>query len=202
MNAVATKPAELDEQQRRPGRPRDPEAHDAILQATVAELQEHGFGGLTVDAVAARAGVGKATIYRRWDSKAALALDAAANAMPPPATPDTGSLRDDLVELFVSAFHHKGDEDSRVMTSIIAEAAVNDEMKELLREFVVGRRSTSNDVIRRAQSRGELSRRVDPELVADLIGGALMYRTMLRGLEVDRRQVGRVVDAALHGLLS
>src|SRR5438093_7569838 len=71
-------------------------AENAILEATVAILGEVGFGGLTIDGIAARAGVGKATIYRHWSSKAEVAVEACKAFIPPLPDPDTGSLREDV----------------------------------------------------------------------------------------------------------
>lgn len=187
------------EQQRKPGRPRDPEADEAIIDATMQVLCEHGFGGLTVDAVATRAKVGKATIYRRWPSKARLALHAAASVLPTPETPDTGNLRDDLVELFVrSHFERELDVHQRLMAAIFAEAVVNEEVRDVLREFVEARRSTTKHLLARARERGEIRTDADTGLLLDLISGTLMYQAMLRGKDLTRRRVEKVVDAALR----
>jgi AcrR family transcriptional regulator len=82
----------------RPGRPRSATAHKAIFQAAVALFIEQGFEGMSVEAVAARAGVGKATIYRRWLSKEGLVIDGVARIFVEPANPNAGSVRDDFVE--------------------------------------------------------------------------------------------------------
>ena len=84
---------------RSPGRPRSAAAHQAILDATVQLLSEVGFAATTVEAVAARAGVGKATVYRRWPSKVPLVIDALdARAIEQVPIPRTGSVRGDLIE--------------------------------------------------------------------------------------------------------
>jgi AcrR family transcriptional regulator len=77
-------------------RPRSRQAEAAILEATIALLGEAGFSGLTIDGIAARAGVGKATIYRHWSSKAEVAVEAFRAFIPPLDDPDTGSLADDI----------------------------------------------------------------------------------------------------------
>jgi AcrR family transcriptional regulator len=82
----------------RPGRPRSATAHEAILQAAVALFVEQGFEGMSLDAVASRAGVGKATIYRRWSSKEDVVIDAVARVFAEPAAPNTGNVCDDLVQ--------------------------------------------------------------------------------------------------------
>src|SRR3954454_15098610 len=85
--------------ERRPGRPRRAEVDEAILAAAVHMLAEHGYGGVTMEGVAGAAGVGKATVYRRWPSKADLILDAIRSLKPDVGHPDTGSTRADLVEI-------------------------------------------------------------------------------------------------------
>src|SRR5215207_3228411 len=82
----------------RPGRPRSASAHSAILEAAVALFVDRGFEGMSVEAVAAEAGVGKTTIYRRWRSKEELVVDAIAERFADPSAPETGNVRDDLVQ--------------------------------------------------------------------------------------------------------
>src|SRR5579864_4738110 len=86
-----------DEGRRSPGRPRDPGYDKAILGATLEILFEKGYAGLTIDGVAAKTGVGRPTIYRRWASKPALVIAALSQSVGLSPTPDTGTLRDDLV---------------------------------------------------------------------------------------------------------
>ena len=108
---------------RRPGRPRDPQADEAITSAIVDVLAEQGFSGFTVEEVAARAGVGKATIYRRWSTKEELVLAAAERVMVHVEPPDTGSLRDDLVGWYWEKFRTKSASTSdRLMGQVIVEA--------------------------------------------------------------------------------
>lgn len=191
-------PAPADEP-RRPGRPRDPHADQAIIDATMEVLGEHGFGGLTVDAVAARAGVGKATIYRRWSSKTHLALEAAASVLPEPDLADTGTLRGDLVELFFQSHSRdKPEVHQRLMATVFAEAMVNDDVRAVLAAFVNSRRGKSRQLIERARDRGEIVPDADPDLLTDMISGTLLYQGLLRGHELTRRGVDRVVQAALR----
>jgi AcrR family transcriptional regulator len=186
---------------RRPGRPRDPQADAAILNATIEVLSEHGFGAFTVDAVASHAGVGKATIYRRWASREALVLDAAATLVPQPDVPDTGSVRDDLIALMHGAFEAaEHPQKQPLMAALTAEAAVNPEMKRLLREYTQRRRDSSAIVVRRAIERGELAADTDPDFLLDLIAGPLFYRVQMAGRPVGEQIVVDVVDVVLGGL--
>jgi AcrR family transcriptional regulator len=187
------------DEQRRPGRPRDPHADQAIIDATMEVLSEQGFGGFTVDAVAARAGVGKATIYRRWSSKTRLVLDAATSVLPELEAPDTGSLRGDLVHLFYQSHaKNKPEEHQRLMAAIFAEAMVNDEVRGVLAEFIEGRRGTSRKVTELALERGEIRADADLNLMTDMISGTLMYQGLLRGLETTRRRVEQLVDLVIR----
>jgi AcrR family transcriptional regulator len=189
---------------RRPGRPRDPQADAAILDAAQAVLRDAGFGGFTVDAVAARAGVGKATIYRRWTSREDLLFDVARSIVEPQQDPDSGSLRDDLVELFSTAYVAKAralaTERGDLMAAIVAEAAVNAELKRLLREFLDQRRELTRAIVERAVQRGELAIDIDRDLLIDLIAGPLFYRTTMSGRSVDEPIVATVVGIVLQGL--
>src|SRR5262245_29686489 len=92
-------PAEPARGARRPGRPRSEEADRAILDAAVEELVERGLAGVSMESIAARAGVAKTTLYRRWKDKVALCLEAVGRTKAPLAEPATGSLRGDLVQL-------------------------------------------------------------------------------------------------------
>ena len=127
---------------RGPGRPRDARCDPAILEATLELAGAVGLGGLTMDAVAARAGVSKATIYRRWSSKEALVLDAWMACYPVEAVPDTGSLTGDLIA------HSRQFRDAvstgvfgRVLPQMVAAARVNEDLAEVFRRLVAERRA-------------------------------------------------------------
>jgi AcrR family transcriptional regulator len=200
-SATSDAPVDPPAEARRPGRPRDPQADAAILQATVEVLCEHGFGAFTVDAVAAHAGVGKATIYRRWPSREALVLDAAATLVPQPDVPDTGSVRDDLIALMSGSFEDAASASKQqLMAAVTAEAVVNPEMKRLLRDYTQRRRDGSAVVVRRAIERGELPADTDPDFLLDLIAGPLFYRVQISGRPIGPQVVADVVDVVLGGL--
>lgn len=186
---------------RQPGRPRDPRADQAILTAVVDLLAEVGFGGLTIDAVAHRAGVGKATIYRRWDGKEQLVLDALSTGAQQVAEPDTGTVRGDLLALYLPMGEPVAQQATvRLMPALAAEAAVNPELMDRLRAFVSVRRAPARSVVRRAVERGEVAAGTDADLAIDLIAGSLLYRLFFSGGEVDPGVIAEVVDVVLRGV--
>ncbi|MGH9212306.1 MAG: TetR/AcrR family transcriptional regulator [Acidimicrobiales bacterium] len=186
---------------RRPGRPRDARADEVILDAAAAVLGESGAHGFSVDAVAARAGVGKATIYRRWPSRAQLLLETAHMATPDVPDPDTGSVRRDLVLLMAGLLTKMRDTPAgRLMPAVMAEAAVNAEMRELLQRFVEDRRSRAVAAVRRGIDRGELRSDVDVDLVVDLVAGPIFQRLFITGQPVFDALAERTVDAVLDGV--
>ena len=186
--------------ERGPGRPRDARADAAILEAAVSVLAEHGAAGFTVDAVAARAGCGKATIYRRWPSRSSLLLDTAHQMGLEPSSIDTGSLRGDLVALLTELARKMRDtEAGRIMPSVVAEAAVRPDMRAVLAAFLDDRRARPREIVQRAIERGELPVDVDVELMLDLLGGTVLFRELIAGHHTDEAYVERLVDAVLPG---
>jgi AcrR family transcriptional regulator len=192
--------APASEAERRPGRPRDARADVAILDAAVAVLADRGPAGFTVDEVAARAGCGKATIYRRWRSRAALLLDTAHRmGLEPPAV-DTGTLRGDLVELLVTlAAKMRDTAAGRILPGVIAEASVNPEMSEVLRRFVRDRRDRPRVVVERGIARGELPPDTDVDLLVDTLGGTVMYRELIARMPVSNADIEELVERILAG---
>jgi AcrR family transcriptional regulator len=194
-------PADAPTAARRPGRPRDARADEVILDAAVEILAEQGPSGFTVDAVAARAGVGKATIYRRWPSRGALLLDTAHHRIGLEATdPDTGSVADDLVALLVDLGKklretHAG----RVLPVVMSEAAVNPEMRPILSSFAADRRRLPTAIVERGVARGELPPDTDVQLFLGIVAGTVFFRVLLSDEPVDEPVVRRVVETVLAG---
>jgi AcrR family transcriptional regulator len=187
-----------DQERRRPGRPRDLGVDDAIMDAVVEILTEVGFRGLTIDAVAQRAGVGKATIYRRWPGKEQLVLDALTAERVPVPEPDTGSLRDDLLAHYLPLADADAQRGAvRLMPALAAEAAVDPDIADRLQAFVSDRRAPVEGILRHAQERGEVNDDVDVELVVDLLTGAIMYRLYFSGTVVDEDVIRRLLDGVL-----
>jgi AcrR family transcriptional regulator len=184
--------------ERRPGRPRDARADEAIIQASVEVLADKGPAGFTVDEVAARAGCGKATIYRRWSSRASLLLETAHRMGLEPAVVDTGSVRDDLVALMTQFGTKLTDTPAgRILPGVIAEAAVNPEMRLVLSRFVRERRDRPRLALARGVERGELPPDTDVELLLDVLGGSVFYRVLVSGEPGDEAFAKRLVDLVL-----
>ncbi len=185
---------------RRTGRPRDPAADEAIIAAVFEVIEASGFAGFSVEAVAARAGVGKATIYRRWPTREDLLVAAAERVMTDQGVPDTGMLEGDLVEWLWGKFRTKQDSPgARLLGQVIVEARVNPELTKLLKRFHTERRGILTEVIDRARARGEIGS-IDGGLLFDLISGALLHRSLFGDRVIRRGDVEEIVDAALRGV--
>jgi AcrR family transcriptional regulator len=151
-----------------------------ILDATLALLAEEGVGGLTVDAVAARAHVGKATVYRHWSSRAELIVDAVSSLLTDDDTVDCGSLREDLRVAYDRIGQVCSTGALAKILPTLAEAAARDpELAGVHRDFVARRRHHLVATIERAAARGELRPGVDPEIAADLVAGPMFYKKLV-----------------------
>lgn len=193
------------EPERRPrGRPRSEQAHEAILEAALEIAREVGYDALTMDAVAARAGVGKATLYRRWSSKELLMAEAVERIMRSFSAPDTGSLKRDLYALMVSHLGmYRDPQGVTMLSSLVAAMARSTPIAQAVREgFVGARRALLRQVLERALVRGELRRRLDVELVIDLLSGPVFYRFLVTGDPVEEQYTRRLVDTVLKGIAS
>ena len=184
------------------GRPRSLEADEAILDSAIGLFIELGYDGLTVEGVAARAGVGKSTIYRRYPSKPDLIM-AAAERMCAQKGPvaDTGTLRGDLLATAQSYRRLLTSTDAgRAIPATVAAAARNVELSRAHREFIARRRATSASIVHRAIDRGEVPADVDVDLVVDLVSAPLFYRVLVSGDPVDDAYIERLVSTVLRAV--
>ncbi|MGZ4331748.1 MAG: TetR/AcrR family transcriptional regulator [Solirubrobacteraceae bacterium] len=183
------------------GRPRDAGAARAILTATLQLMAERGVRDVRMDDVAERAGVGKATIYRRYRSKDALVSDAIATLVSEIAIPDTGSTRADLLALMRQAVElYSAPLAARLMPAVLEETRRNPELATTVRdEFLAGRRAALGLVLKRGVRRGDLRRGLDLELALDVLGGALFYRLLVTGGPIDERLAEGVVELIMAG---
>jgi AcrR family transcriptional regulator len=167
---------------RSPGRPRSEASRQAILEAALSLATETGYACLTIEGIAARAGVGKQTIYRWWPSKADVLLEAAAATaeLHVPVT-DHGSYRADL-RAFLEASYAIGNQYPEyvgLLRALMAEAQLNQDFGTRFRAAFLERRRDALAVITgRARERGDLPDRPDPETVADIVFGTIWYRIL------------------------
>ncbi|MDQ6934406.1 MAG: TetR/AcrR family transcriptional regulator [Actinomycetota bacterium] len=169
---------------------------DEVLDATVALLVEMGYDRLTMDAVAKRARASKATLYRRWESKPALVIDAMVRAKhsPSPEPHDTGTLRGDLVSTFCGR-HGLNQQVTGVLGSVITALSSDAEFARRFRdEFIGPKLAISRDIYARAQARGEIAGGLDLEVIAPALAGILLHRMFILGIPPDDATVERVVD--------
>ena len=190
----------------RRGRPRSEKAREATLAAAAELLLERGLEAVSMDAVADRAGVSKATIYRWWPTKETLALDALYHewAAAGPAARETGSLRGDLLSLLRPWMRLIGKRPyGRVIGAFITEAQTDPVFAEQYRErFVEPRRDQARPILLRAIERGELPVTTDVELALDLLYGPLYHRLLHGHAPLSERFLRDLVETVLAGLTS
>lgn len=185
----------------RRGRPRSDEAHRKILDATREVLSEEGFADLRLEHVAARAGVGKATIYRRWGSKEALAQELLAElAAPHIAVAESDDTRVELLAAVVNPMRAVTETPfGPVIRALLSQIAVNPTLGDPFRATVVqARRDEIARVVARGIARGDLRADADPELATELLVGPVYFRLMFGG-KLDLEFANRVVDNVLRG---
>jgi AcrR family transcriptional regulator len=189
---------------RGPGRLPKPGATRAILDATRAILEEAGFVGLTIEAIARRAGVGPPALYRRWPSKEAL-IEAALIEIADEALPiaNTGTLRGDLMRLARDFRESLRSPFGRIVVALVGEAIRDSAWRDLLIDFLRRRREHALVIVERAVARGELPRDVDGGHVLDLVSSPLWVHRLLNG-DLDEwasdERLERHVDAVLNGI--
>jgi len=184
------------------GRPRSRQTNKAILKAAAEIVIASGLAEMTIEGVAERAGVGKASIYRRWPTKGALAFEAVVDAiLAAEPTPDTGSLEGDLRRVAESWIRlSNARRGGRTLAHFIAEIQSDPELAVAWRERFVNRiRKERRPIIERAIARGEIPAGSDRELIMDVLYGPLYHRYLNGHLPLDEsfaRGVARIVAAA------
>ncbi|WP_085871014.1 MULTISPECIES: TetR/AcrR family transcriptional regulator [unclassified Nocardioides] len=192
------------------GRPRTPGAEERILDAALQEYGEHGWSGFTMDGVARRAGVGKSTVYLRWQDKDSLLTDAVATHSGALGAVDTGSLRGDLEELSGNLFRHYLDSGGWASLRIIIDSAG---AAKPLGQFVEAVTNVQVDflerIVARACERGELSGDFSTNAIAEFVYGSVsmqMIGVRLEGRTLDepeiRERAARLVTILLGGVLN
>lgn len=193
-------PAESDQPRR--GRRRSTRSHQAVLAATMAVLEERGgYSALTMEAVAVRAGVSRATIYRWWPSRAALVIEALDATIPNPSPAPTGDTRADVrsvvqaaVDLYVRSSFGAN------LAMLAADAAGDPDATARLADLLGPRRSADASVLLAAAARGNLPHDVDVDLLLDVLIGTLIFRAIV-GVAPDDRIVDQLTDLVVEGRL-
>ena len=204
-----TTTSEPEQGQRKPGRPRSAQAHKAILDAALELLAQEGFQGLSIEDIAARAGVGKTTIYRRWSSKDELVIDAIHEIQVDLTTVDTGNFRNDLVILFKAA--NRG-----IMTHpllpqlvlrLISEFQANTEIFQVfLTQLLIPRIQRFMYMVEQAQARGEIRRDIDWTLALELITGPIFIHLLISHYlapsmsSSEDKWIEQMIDAVMDGI--
>lgn len=186
------------------GRPRSEPARQAILAAATDLMLDRGLSAVSMDAIAERAGVSKATIYRWWPTKETLALDALYARLSEPCSdpPDTGTLRGDLRSLLLGWLRRAGERPwERVIGALVTEAATDAAFGELYRErYVEPRRAQIRAIFQRAIGRDEIGVGTDVEAAIDLLYGALYHRLLHGHAPLNEQFVGYVINVVVSGL--
>lgn len=187
---------------RAPGRPRSLEADRSILSAALDRFIEDGYQGMSIEHVAAQAGVGKATIYRRWPSKEALITDAVCSYSEELTAPDTGNVRDDMLGLVRQIVNMASSSPSgRCFARMAGEMVSNPELAKVYKDKVIAhRRAIVRQIIARGIDRGELRRDLDVNLVIDMLVGPLLYRALIR--KAAPGETSKVASALIDTLLA
>jgi AcrR family transcriptional regulator len=168
-----------------------------ILDATLELLLEVGYDRLTMDAVANRARASKATLYRRWESKPSLVVDAMVRAKQAPSITehDTGSLRGDLVSTFCGSHGMAHSDGTSMLGSVITALGSDREFAARFREaFIAPKITVSQAIYARAIERGEIRPDVDIDIIAPALAGILLHRSFVLGIVPDDEAVERVID--------
>lgn len=182
------------------GRPRNMETQSSILSASYELLLESGFGAVTVEKIAERAQVSKATIYKWWPNKAAVVMDgflsAAAARLP---VPDTGSVFQDILQHATNMALFMISREGSIFLEIIGEGQVDSALAETFRiRYIQPRRLEVRNIMNRGLQRGELEKSLDISLCTDLIYGPIFYRLLVTGDPIDKKYVEQLVTQVLH----
>ncbi|MGA9039691.1 MAG: TetR/AcrR family transcriptional regulator [Terriglobales bacterium] len=187
---------------RSPGRPRSEEARKAILQSTLALLKKVGFSDLSIESIAAHAGVGKATVYRWWPNKAALVIDAFVSVVEaelryPSTGPAEKAFREQM-ERWIPIFNSPL---GKVIAAVIGAGQSDPEIIEAFRaHWVEPRRREARELIRQSMKAGEIRSDIDPDTILDILYGPLYLRLMVHNGPLALELVDKIFAVVLPGL--
>jgi AcrR family transcriptional regulator len=188
----------------RGGRPRSARLHRAILKTTFDLVLERGFRAVSTELIAAKAGVGKTTIYRRWPNKAAVVMDAftlmvGSESLFPKAEKSAESIR---LQMRAMAKSFRGS-DGVLVRALLAEAQFDPDLAKAFHErWTLPRRKVAISVVKEAIRQGEIRADVNPEDVIDLLYGPIYYRLQMRTGALSEKYVDGIFDSAMKGIAS
>jgi AcrR family transcriptional regulator len=187
--------------QPRSGRPRDPQIDAAVLEATLAVLDDVGYGQLSIEQVARRAGSTKPALYRRWPGRPHLVLAALASRLGRVAVPDTGCTLCDLgdgIMLFVATFRRSRPD---VLGSLLADCAGDPVLRaDFMAVLFDPPRSAVAQMLDRAVAKGDLRDDIDRGLILDMLGSLVHYRALFGHASISDIEVEHAVEALMRGL--
>lgn len=184
------------------GRPRDPRRDEAIIDAAIEVLVRDGYDRLSMEAVATAAGVGKATVYRRWSNKAELVIDAMATLKPSIESIDTGTLDGDIELMIVASCSPRSQRLFQVMVSVCSALPREPDLLEAFKiRFTEPRIARITDMLERARRRGELGPEVDVAIAASLVPSLMLQRALMTGHPAGRVYAEQIVGSVLLPVL-
>lgn len=186
------------------GRPRSQRAHEAILAATTHLLREVGYSGMSIEAIAERAGVGKSTIYRWWRSKGSLAGEALAHQLQTGPEEPTGNSRGDLVRTIGVTIGNYSEASASIsiLPALVAHLDRDPDLLDAFRKtFLEPRRENGRRLIATAVERGDLPANVDADLLMDIWAGTIFYRSLISGGSMTEHLDEQLADLILNGRL-
>jgi AcrR family transcriptional regulator len=184
------------------GRHLDSTRDDVLCAAALKLLGEIGYDRLTVDKIAACAGAGKATIYRRWSGKAELVVDALSREKSVETTPDTGTLRGDLNALACRVSEADRQLGTPVMIGLVSALPHDKELRDAFRERLVEPRvATLMEVFARAQSRGEITPVTNLSMVISIIPAMVLHRLLIEGTAPDQAFIEEIIEGVILPLV-
>jgi AcrR family transcriptional regulator len=180
--------------------PRVAQTRSVVLDAAATLLAERGYAAFTMDALVERTGVSKTTMYKHWPSRTDLIAATVQAMVTDPAVPDTGDVRDDLIELTLDSLDAYTGPRWSVLASV-QEAAVHDpELRASLQSAVSTRFSAPRQVLERGISRGQLRAELDVDTAITILIGAIFFRLRAADLPRVRLEVPAIIDTILVGL--
>lgn len=186
----------------RRGRPRDPSRDEAIIDAALDLLVRDGYDRLSMESVATEAGVGKATVYRRWGNKAELVIDAMATIKPAIDSIDTGSFEGDVEQMVLASCSPRTQQLQQVMVSICSALPREPELLEAFRtRFTEPRIARITEMLERSRRRGEIGTDIDISMAASLVPSLMLQRALMTGRPAGLTYAQQVVGSVLLPVL-